>query len=136
MREFYRVRGDFAHGRLRTRQPLTWNPLEHLVLATIAFPLVVKSLLAKTKGYRFTTEDLAQIDSFERLADTADFLRPPADRKGSMDSHWARILRESKWTGVSKQMVETLKKMRNRSSKTNGATPSGGSRQPDDSQRM
>ena len=38
MREFYRIRGDFAHGKLNTQQPTVWSPLEHLVLATIAFP--------------------------------------------------------------------------------------------------
>ena len=38
MKEFYRIRGDFAHGKLKSRQPAAWSPLEHLVLSTIAFP--------------------------------------------------------------------------------------------------
>jgi hypothetical protein len=91
MREFYRIRGDFAHGKLTSQQPTVWSPLEHLVLGTIAFPLVVKSLLQAAGKYAFTTGDQAQIDVFEALADTKDFLRPPADQKNSIDSHWKRL---------------------------------------------
>jgi hypothetical protein len=91
MREFYRVRGDFAHGKLTSRQPTVWNPLEHLVLGTIAFPLVAKCLLQKAGKYTLTTDDQVQIDVFEALADTKDFLRPPSDQKNSLDSHWKRL---------------------------------------------
>ena len=91
MREFYRIRGDFAHGKLTTQQPMNWKPLEHLVLGAIAFPLVVKSLLQKTGRYALTTDDQVQINMFEAFADTTDFLRPPADQKGSLDSHWQRL---------------------------------------------
>jgi len=92
MREFYRIRGDFAHGKLNTQQPTTWNFLEHLVLATIAFPLLVKSLLNKACKYKLTDDDHARIDVFEKLADTKDFLRPPPNQQGSNDSHWKRLV--------------------------------------------
>jgi hypothetical protein len=95
MREFYRIRGDFAHGRLTTRQPSVWNEPEHLVLATIAFPLIVKSLLTSAGVYELTEEDRAKIDSFERFADTTEFLRPPPDQQNSMDSHWSRVRMEA-----------------------------------------
>ncbi|MEJ5377239.1 MAG: hypothetical protein WHX93_11720 [bacterium] len=91
MREFYRIRGDFAHGRLNTQQAMMWNPLEHLVLATIAFPLVVKCLLKKAGCYELTDEDTVQIDAFEKLADTPEFSRPPSDQRNNPDSHWSRI---------------------------------------------
>jgi len=94
MREFYRIRGDFAHGKLNTQQPTTWNFLEHLVLATIAFPLLVKSLLNKACKYKLTDNDQAQIDVFEKFADTPDFLRPPPDQKNSLDSHLKRLVNE------------------------------------------
>ena len=91
MLEFYKIRGAFAHGKLNTQQPMNWSPLEHVVLATIAFPLVVRCLLTKDKQYALTDYDQAQIEAFEKLADTTDFLRPPADRKTSLDSHWSRL---------------------------------------------
>ncbi len=94
MREFYRIRGDFAHGKMVTQQPATWNPLEHLVLATIAFPLLVKSLLSKASKYKLTDDDQGQLDCFEKFADTLDCLKPPSNQKGSLDSHWKRLLDE------------------------------------------
>jgi len=94
LREFYRIRGDFAHGKLNPQQPTTWNFLEHLVLATIAFPLLVKSLLNKACKYKLTDNDQAQIDVFEKLADTLDFLRPPPGQKNSIDSHLKRLVNE------------------------------------------
>ncbi len=94
MRELYRVRGDFAHGRLVSAQPMAWQPHEHLMLATIAFPLVVKSLLVNAGRYSLTEEDHAQIDCFEALANTPDFFSPPPDAKSSWDSAWERLLCE------------------------------------------
>jgi hypothetical protein len=94
MREFYRIRGDFAHGRLNTQKSAVWNPLEHLVLATIAFPLLVKSKLQQEGRYQPTISDQAQIDSFEALADTSDLLKPPCDHQNSVDSHWTRLRRQ------------------------------------------
>lgn len=91
MKEFYRIRGDFAHGKTSTRQPASWSPEEHLVLAAIAFPLLVRLLLRKTGLYELTIEDSAQIESFEKLAD-AEFLRPPADQQSNLDSIWSRLV--------------------------------------------
>lgn len=108
MREFYRIRGDFAHGRLNTRQPAAWNPREHLVLATIAFPLVVRCLLKKVGCYELTDDDRAQNEAFERLADTADFLKPPADQRNSLDSHWSRLCSEWKSKLVVQRAIKEL----------------------------
>jgi hypothetical protein len=90
MKEFYRLRGDYAHGRLDTKQPVAWQPVEHLVLAAIALPLVGRSLLRAAGRYTLTADDIAQIDAFERLAD-AEFLRRPDDARGSTDSVWRRL---------------------------------------------
>lgn len=94
MREFYRIRGNFAHGQSDIRQPTTWNPIEHLLLATIAFPLLVKSLLNKACKYNLNEDDQAHINVFEKFADTHNFLRPPTDQKNSLDSHWKRLVNE------------------------------------------
>jgi hypothetical protein len=39
MREFYRIRGDFAHGQLQTRQDMVWGFGEHLVLVLLCYKL-------------------------------------------------------------------------------------------------
>lgn len=95
MKEFYRIRGDFAHGRLKARQPAAWNALEHIVLATIAFPLLVRCLLVRRGQYALTDNDRSQINAFERLADE-QFLNPPEDQKSSIDSTWWRLQKEER----------------------------------------
>jgi len=95
MKEFYGIRGDFAHGRLNTQRPAAWTLHEHLVLGSIAFPLVAKTLLRQSGEYEFTHDDEVQQNSFESLADTANFLRPPDEQQGGLDSHWARVRQQA-----------------------------------------
>jgi len=52
--EFYRPCNDFAHGKIRTRQPRTWHQAYHLLLAAIVFPLLVKKLLEREAFYQST----------------------------------------------------------------------------------
>jgi hypothetical protein len=110
MREFYRIRGDFAHGRLDSSQPATWAPLEHLVLASIGFPLLVRVCLARAGLYSFTDDDLTVLDSFEALAD-ADFLVAPDDQRHSMDSVWQRLRREAGWDRIGDRVKAKLEEM-------------------------
>lgn len=106
MRDFYKIRGDFAHGKLASRRPMVWTPLEHLLWATIAFPLVVKALLNKAGKYDFTCTDQAEIDGFEQFADTKDFVEPPPDQKKSFDSHWKRIADDRREKVLTRVLVE------------------------------
>jgi hypothetical protein len=70
----------------------------------------------------------------QRLADTTDFLKPPADKKGSMDSHWGRLTSESRRRIALSKSVELLKRMRRKSDVGNGtAVPSTGPGQLNDS---
>ena len=96
LKEFYRVRGDFSHGRLTTRQPMVWNALEHLTLAAIAFPLVVRCLVQSAGTYTLTRDDVAAIEAFEPFADQAAFLVLPPDARSSRDSWWARTFTRAK----------------------------------------
>jgi len=110
MREFYRVRGDFAHGKLVTKQPMAWDkPLEHLFLASVAFPLLVRSLLADKCSYELTREDKTQIEAFERFADE-DFLNDPPNCRGSGDSWWSRIQQEAMLDVITEEAVEEIKR--------------------------
>jgi hypothetical protein len=89
--EFYRLRGDFAHGRLRTRQPRAWNSPCHLLLGAIAFPLLVKNLLAREGLHRPTENDHCEVGAFARFA--AD-LRDPGSRLKS----WHQYMRDEQPT--------------------------------------
>lgn len=107
MKEFYRIRGDFAHGKLNSHQPAVWNTLEHLVLGAIAFPLLVRCLLEKAGRYALTDSDTAQINAFERLMDEP-FLESPPDEQGSGDSYWSRLLSEARWDAAHDKAIKDL----------------------------
>lgn len=89
-REFYELRGEYAHGRLTTNRQHAWEAFEHLLISAISFPLVAKALLNQAAVYSLTSEDHAQIDAFEALLDS-DFLHPPAGQQNSWDSVWSRL---------------------------------------------
>jgi len=108
MREFYRIRGDFAHGRLKTQQPAVWIPLEHIVLATIAFPLLVRCVLKQKGKYQLRDEDEMQINAFEGFADE-QFLSPPNGQTSSIDSVWGRALQKARSDLLGRKLEETLK---------------------------
>jgi hypothetical protein len=61
VREFYRLRGDFAHGRIQSRIPRRWESWHHLLFGAIAFPLLTKALLEDEKAYEFTENDHCQL---------------------------------------------------------------------------
>lgn len=90
MREFYRIRGNLAHGWLSPKQPdFAWSEGEHLTLARLAFPLVVKALLEREGLYQLTREDKTWRSAFEELAD-APFL----ERCEIVKSIWEKHFRE------------------------------------------
>jgi hypothetical protein len=113
IKEFYRVRGDFAHGKLRTVQEMAWQPLEHVVLATIAFPILVRILLSTAGNYKLTDHDRAATDAFEKFANE-DFLKPPPDRENSMESWLHRLIAEAKWNHAKMQLAKNLAENRAR----------------------
>lgn len=95
-REFYELRGEFAHGQITTNRKHVWEPFEHMLLAGIAFPLLVRALLERASAYSMTDDDWAQIDAFESLLDS-NFTQPPLDQQNSWDWIWPRL--ESKFHG-------------------------------------
>ena len=91
MREFYILRGTFSHGRRDVSIPLAWSVQEHLAAGGFVFPLLVKMLLSQSGHYSLTRQDQAKVDAFENIID-ADFGRPPADSKGSLDTVMTRAV--------------------------------------------
>jgi len=95
---------------------MVWSLGEHLVLATIAFPLLVRVLLKDAREYTLTDGDLTQIDAFEALADTPRFTCPPADARGSLDSHWRRVRGEAQRSmAIKRAVAEWEQENKNRS---------------------
>lgn len=75
IRDFFRVRGDLAHGRTGGRYPGVWTVREHLLLGGFLFPLVLKTQLAQRDLYELCDSDLNGIDAFEALCCADHFAR-------------------------------------------------------------
>lgn len=98
IRDFFRVRGNLAHGRRRSEYRSIWSVREHLLLAAYAFPLLVKTLMVQTGCYAFSPQDSFDIDVFERLT-SVELLKAPIDQNGSHDFHWNRVRNQASWEG-------------------------------------
>jgi hypothetical protein len=90
-RELYRVRNQFAHGRLVARRQHGWSADEHLTLAAIAFPLLVKQHLEQRGCYSLDSLERGAIRGFERLLDTR-FLERPDPALEDQWYPWSRIV--------------------------------------------
>jgi len=105
IRDFFRLRGDFAHGAMTPDYPAVWLLREHLLLSSFVFPLLLKTVLAVGKTYIITREDQDQIDIFEHLA-CKDLFVPTGDTFHSDSWPWNQVTREI----LLKRLSETLYK--------------------------
>lgn len=94
IRDFFRTRGELAHGRKTQRYPAAWPLQEHLLLAAFAFPMAAKSLLAKEGLYSPTRWDRVHINAFEKLA-AKPLLGKLPDGPDSGDYPWNRVLADT-----------------------------------------
>lgn len=69
MKDFFQLRGEYAHGKKTSKKPNRWKTHEHLLLGSFVFPLVVKCKLKEDGFYELSEDDIFDIDVFERLAD-------------------------------------------------------------------
>lgn len=93
VRDFFRLRGNLAHGMINPRYPALWSLKEHLLLGTFLFPFVLKSLLVKEGIYSLTSWDKDLVDVFERLACEHHF-RGGSDTGDERD-RWNAVISDS-----------------------------------------
>lgn len=95
IRDFFRLRGNLAHGRTTTaKYPSLWSLKDHLLFASFAFPLLLKCKLAKLAVYSLTERDQVHIDTFESLL-CEDHCVPLEDEENPIRPLWNRILEEA-----------------------------------------
>lgn len=88
--DFFRLRNAHAHGHRKAPRKFAWDLREHLLLSSYAFPLLMKSILAKQRLYTFTSKDQSQVDCFERLA-AASLFQEVSTPWGTKDWPWNQI---------------------------------------------
>ncbi|EQA44863.1 hypothetical protein LEP1GSC050_2803 [Leptospira broomii serovar Hurstbridge str. 5399] len=65
--DFFLLRGEYAHGRIRSSQEPIWSLSEHILFSSFIFPLVVKAMMNKNLDYELNSSDKLHLDSFELL---------------------------------------------------------------------
>lgn len=74
IRDFFRQRGKYAHGRNAGQMPTVWSIREHLLLGSFLFPLAVKRLLAQDGAYSLAGSDQLDLNAAEELLNLKDLL--------------------------------------------------------------
>jgi hypothetical protein len=96
IRDFFRLRGNLAHGRIQPKYSSIWSLHEHLLLGAYLLPLLVKQVLAR-EGYLSVTPGLlASLDVFEQLACESPFA-PLPDRASNAEHPWRKIQRDGRF---------------------------------------
>jgi hypothetical protein len=104
IRDFYRLRGDLAHGKVESKYPAIWTLRDHLLHSSYVFPLVLKCKLAEGKYYNLTEDDQFHIDLFESLLCEEHF-KPQAMEH---EHPWDKVFQEAR---IDKVFRRPLKKV-------------------------
>lgn len=95
IRDFYRLRNDYAHGKKLSKKPLIWKSYEHLLLGSYVFPLVLKCLLKEDGFYELSEDDTLDINGFEELADADLFTNTNEWNRIRSDLYFKEQLRKA-----------------------------------------
>jgi hypothetical protein len=93
IRDFFRLRGNMAHGKITPRSPQVWLTPVHLLLGSYVFPLLVKTMLQQEKIYQMGENDQFDIDVFEPLASEDLF---NSNHKIGDEYFWNKVIDEKK----------------------------------------
>lgn len=106
VRDFFRLRGDLAHGKVQQpRYPAVWSLKEHLLLGSFVFPLIVRSMLVKEGFYSLTKEDQIALRAFEKLACAKLFAQDETE-----DWPWTRIFEDERSEQLCADISEDLRR--------------------------
>jgi hypothetical protein len=102
IRDLFRLRGDFSHGRVEEKYPSVWDASEHLALGSIVYPLLLKSTLSEEGSYKLLPDDRGQAHSFELLL-CIDELDHEA---------WVKVSQEAVWNQAKRDAARDLEAIR------------------------
>ncbi len=104
LRDFFRSRGGWAHGRRDPTHPAIWTRWEHLLLGAFVFPLVLKGKLRREYGYEPSADDHLRLSVLDHLVCIENLL--VADDPVADDEHpWRTVMCQ----GRIQQLVEAIK---------------------------
>ena len=104
IRDFYRLRGDLAHGKVESKYPAIWTLRDHLLHASYVFPLVLKCKLTEGNFYNLTEDDQFHIDIFESLVCEEHF--KPQDME--LEHPWDKVFLEARLDRVFRRPLKKV----------------------------
>lgn len=114
VRDFYRLRNDFAHGHRKNKKQKIWDAREHLLLGAYIFPLILKLRLQNDKFYTLKDEDRFDINVFEALID-AELFKKLSVQGNFLDCKWNRIRKEKKSKMLAQKCLDYIQRKDNAS---------------------
>lgn len=111
IRDFFRLRGNLAHGNIESRYTPVWSLRNHLLLASYAFPIALKCELATLGLYAKTENDQEAVDMFEPLT-CEDHFRQVLNRHNPREHPWNKVKKQVALSRMRKKLAEEFEKMR------------------------
>jgi hypothetical protein len=91
--ELYELRNNYAHGLDYDSRMWGWAPIEHVVMAAFAFPLLVKLMLSAEQHYRLTDDDDGKLAAIDKLLGTTRWAQRVPNENATF---WQDVLFETK----------------------------------------
>lgn len=105
IKDLFRLRGNFGHGRKEATYHSRWKTHEHLLLSAHFYPLLMKLILNQNRLYPLSRTELSDVDSFESLACANLFEEDPI----TLERPWNRIRANALLLSVVTKVLNTQK---------------------------
>jgi len=112
VRDLYRFRNSHAHGNVDATHPTVWSSMNHLLLGSFIYPVVLKLFLKNLNLYTLTEKDEACIEAFEKLTCAEHFeeKQDATDRAEPNNHPWNSIISETSseliWDRIAQKIEE------------------------------
>lgn len=104
--ELYDLRSAYTHGEDTKRRCWGWNDLEHTLMASFAFPMIVKILQAQESKYVLSETDEVYLGVIDKLLDAQGWFKPKDPSE--FNSNWRKTISDYKFRLHLERAVEKV----------------------------
>jgi hypothetical protein len=101
LRDLYRLRNPYTHGRTKPRYASMWTTQEHILLTSFIFPILLKIRLQAMGKYSMVDDDFRQIYYFDQLLALSNVLAE--GREGATTYAWCDVIYDGRWAWLSER---------------------------------
>lgn len=94
IRDLFRIRNNIAHGKLTSQYPLVFSLKNHLLLASLIIPIILKLILNSRGLYKLSDDDKMIVNIFEKLVCAEHFQIENKDENDMPEYPWHKIFSE------------------------------------------